>query len=301
MRFYRRAFLRINLKIGKTETFEPSPILIDGLRISFNITKFKAWSTNSASIKIWNLSAKNRNLLKHYGDEVTLFAGYEQPGSNGAPQVIFSGYSNSVSHSFDQPEIVTTLECAEGELSSNQTSGRINVAYGANIPARTVLTSIAAEMKLPIVEFADSENLVYRNGYRFSGMGKDALDSVSRYLGLQSTNQKNVLHIIPINAKVNSIQIPVNQMTGMIGIPERFTYRRLQQYASSSAPTEGYRVNVLLNPSIIPGNTINLQSSHIDFSGPYSVEIVRHSGDTHGFDWITNLETLVLPGVNPKI
>ncbi len=132
-------------------------------------------------------------------------------------------------------------------------------------------------------------------------MGKDALQSVATYLGLQCSIQTNLLHIIPLNGKVNSIQIPVNQMTGMIGIPERFTYRRLQQFASSTAPTEGYRVNVLLNPSIIPGNTINLESNHIDFSGPYQVEIVRHSGDTFGYDWISNLETLILPGVNPKI
>ncbi len=164
MRFYRRAFLKINLKIGQTETFDPTPILIDGLRISFNISKYRAWATNNASIKIWNLNAKNRSLLKHFGDQITLFAGYEQPSTNGAPQVIFSGNSTSVSHAFDQPEIVTTLECSEGELPYNQASGRISISFAANVPARTVLSAIAAEMNLNIAEFADSEGFRPRSG-----------------------------------------------------------------------------------------------------------------------------------------
>ncbi len=299
MKFYRTAFLKIRLKIGKTNEFDPQPIFIHNLRMSFSINKFRGWATNSASIKVWNLGQDTRNKLKNFGDEVTLFAGYDEPGTNGAPQVVFIGDTTSVSHIFEQPEIVSVFECGDGEKYYNQE--RVNISFGANISARTVVSEICTQMGMQIGFFAESDDLKYENGFKFNGMGKDVLQNVLAYLGLQGSIQNDTYRIIPLNGSVESNQIPVNQMQGMVGVPQRFTYRRLEQYRSTDAPTTGYRVNVLLNPMIIPGSVINLQSSHVDFSGPYRVEVVKHEGDTYGPSWISNLETTVLPGGNPTV
>lgn len=83
-RFFREANLRIRLRKGDFTGYVGT-VNITGLRVSFSIIKSLAWSTNSAVVKVWNLSQANRNLIKDYGDEVTLYAGYRDAGG---PQVL---------------------------------------------------------------------------------------------------------------------------------------------------------------------------------------------------------------------
>lgn len=292
MKFYRQATLRIRLR-NDDFTGYIGTVTISGLRVSFSITKSLSWSTNSAVIKIWNLSQTNRNLIKDYGDEVTLYAGYEL---DGGPQVLFIGDTTAVSHIFEQPEIVTVLECGDGEKFINQL--RVSLSYAEGTSARTIITEIAAQMGIALIEYAASDDLVYRQGFKFIGMGKDALTIVCDKLGLQWSVQNNGLQVIPLNGTITQQAIQVNQATGMQGIPQRFTYKRLDLYKAVTAPTTGYKVHVALNPLILPGSKIILQSSHLDFKGPYRVENIRHEGDTYGFIWSSNLEVTELTGGN---
>lgn len=298
MKFYRQAVLRIKIR---NETFSGYilTIFIKGLRVSFSVIKNLAWSTNSASIRVWNLSQDHRNIIKDYGDEVTLYAGYQEAGG---VQAVFIGDTTAVSHIYDQPEIITVLECGDGEKTLNQR--RVSLSFAENTPARTIIEAIAQQMGLPLTEFAASNNLVYRQGYRFIGMGKDALQEVCSKLNLQPSVQDNSLQIIPIQGTISQPAFEINEQTGMQGIPQRFTYRRLDLYrptsnnpvaapnapAISTSPTTGYKVNVALTPSITPGSKIILTSNHLGVRAPFRTETVRHEGDTYGFLWQSNLE-----------
>jgi hypothetical protein len=284
MKFYREAYLRIKIR-NKDFNGYIQTIFIKNLRISFSILKSLAWSTNTANIKVWNLSNDNRNLIKDYGDEVTLYAGYRTVSG---PQLLFIGDTTAVSHIYDQPEIVTVLECGDGEKYLNQL--RVNLSYSEKVKARTVLEQIAKQMNLPIAEISISDDLEYRNGYSFNNMGKDALNEVCAYLGLQWSVQNGALQVIPLNGTITQPTIEINEMTGMQGIPQRFTYKRLDLYRAVTAPTTGYQVASSLNPLLLPGGKINLQSSHLGIKGIYRMENVRHQGDTYGFDWRSGLE-----------
>ena len=136
MRFYRTAMVEIRVR---NDTFNGyiDFIQIRGLRISFSIMKSLSRTTNSAVVKIWNMSQNHRNLIKDFADRVTLYAGYEiENGNIAGPSVLFNGNTTTVSHIFDQPEIVTILECGEGESTINQ--DRITLSYASNTPALTV-------------------------------------------------------------------------------------------------------------------------------------------------------------------
>ncbi len=284
MKFYREATLSIRIRKDDFTGYIAT-ILIKGLRVSFSIIKSLSSTTNSAVIRIWNLSQDNRNLIKDYGDEVTLYAGYRE---DGGPQILFIGDTTTVSHIYDLPEIVTVLECGDGEKYLNQL--RVSLSYAANTPARTIIEEIAFQMHYQLVEFAASNNLVYRQGFKFVGMGKDALDLVTNKLDLQWSGQNNQLQVIPVNGTISEPIIQVNQATGMQGIPQRYTYRALDLYRDVNQRNTGYKVNVALNPFIIPGSKIDLASSHLNFRGPYRVETIRHEGDTFGFVWSTSIE-----------
>ena len=288
-KFYRQATLRIKLINGSKDGYV-NTLNISGLRVSFSIQKSLAFTTNSAVIKIWNLSQSNRNLIKDYGDEVTLFAGYELEGG---PQVLFIGDTTAVSHIFEQPEIVTILECGDGEKYLNQL--RVSVSYTSESPARTIISDIARQMGIDLVEYAASPNLVYRQGFKFIGMGKDALTLVCDKLGLQWSVQNNGLQVIPLNGSIGAVAVEVNQNTGMQGIPQRYTYKSLDLFRAITAPNTGYKVNVALNPLIIPGTRIILSSSHLNFKGPYRVDNIRHEGDTFGFIWSSQIQCTEIP------
>jgi hypothetical protein len=287
-KFYRQASLRIRLINGSKDGYV-NTMTISGLRISFSITKSRAWSTNSAVVKIWNLSQENRNLLKNFGDEVTIYAGYELEGG---PQLLFIGQTSSVSHVFDFPEIVTTLECGDGEKYLNQL--RVSVTYGENTPASIVLRQIATQMDIALLPLPNIENLIYRQGFKFIGMGKDGLTKVCDKFGLSWSVQNNALQVLFPKQSVQQQAIPINENTGMQGIPQRYTYKSLDLYRSIDAPNTGYKVNVALNPFVIPGVPIILSSTHLNFKGPYVVDSVIHQGDTYGFVWSSQLQVTEL-------
>lgn len=291
-RFYREARLRIRIRnkdfTGYIETIE-----ITGLRVSFSIVKSLAWSTNSAVVKIYNLNANHRNLIKDYGDEVTLYAGYQL---DGGPQVLFVGDTTAVYHVFEFPEIISVLECADGDKFINQL--RVAVSFAENTSARDIITAIAIQMGIPYDPLPSTDNLVYRQGFEFVGMGKDALSIVCAKLNLQWSVQNQRLQVIPLNGTIVQQPITVNGHTGMIGIPQRYTYRRIDLYRALDAPLTGYKVNMNLTPRISPGSRIILESQALNnIRGDYRVENVRHDGDTFGFVWITQLETTELVGI----
>lgn len=296
MRFYREAILQVRIRKADFNGYIDT-ITIRGLRIAFSINKSLSSTTNSAVVKVWNLGQKNRSLIKDFGDEVTLYAGYRE---DGGPQVLFIGDTSTVSHIYEMPEIVTILECGDGEKFINQL--RVSLSFSSEVQAQTIISAIARQMGLDFVEFASSDNLVYRQGFKYIGMGKEALQIVCDKLGLQWSIQNNQLQVIPINGTISEPIIQVNQSTGMQGIPQRYTYKALQIYNSKEQRNTGYKVNVALNPFILPGSKIDLASTHLSVRGPYRVETVRHEGDTYGALWTSQLEcTELLQGATQGV
>jgi hypothetical protein len=299
MKFYRQAALEIRIR-NKDLTYGDT-ILISGLRVSFSITKSLAWTTNTASIKIWNLSQTKRNQLSNYGCEVTLKANYSD-GSNPsigmnpnskATEVLFIGDASAVSHVYDQPEIITVLECGDGEKYLNEQY--VSVSYAAGARATDVLNQVASQMGIP-TQIETTQDLIYRNGYSDTGPAKDVLTSVCNKLNLQWSVQNAILQVIPLKGTNNQPSVEVNENTGMQGVPQRFTYRSLEPFRSINAPNTGYKVRMALNPKVLPGSKIVLQSTHLGFKGLYRVESISHDGDTYGSTWSSNIEVTELSG-----
>lgn len=290
MKFFREASLKVKIRNQSFDGYVDT-ITIKDLRIAFNITKSLAPSTNTANVRVWGLKQSTRNLIKDYGDEITIYAGYRDDGGT---QVLFVGDTTAVYHIYDQPEIVSVFECADGDKFINQL--RVNVSFQENASVRTIIQTVADQMGITITEFAETDNIVYREGFSYIGMGKDALSILTEKLNLQWSVQNNTLQLIPLTGTILQPAISVNENNGMQGIPQRFTYRRLFLYKATDAPRTGYKVNVALNPYITPGSKIDLFSAHLDIKGLQRVENVIHNGDTWGYDWTSQLELTELIG-----
>jgi len=65
-RFNRVASIEIGLRNANFSGYIGT-IKLSNLRTAFSVQKNLAWSANTASVKIWNLSQEKRNRIKDYG------------------------------------------------------------------------------------------------------------------------------------------------------------------------------------------------------------------------------------------
>lgn len=261
---------------------------IQNLRIAFNINKNLSWSTNKGSVQIWNLSKEKRAAIKDYGDQVTIFAGYRfDTGLN----LLYVGDTTSVTHIFDQPEIISNFVSGDGEKILNQKL--IQVSYGAGASVKEVLRELARQMGFTNeLELDNLTDLKYINKFVFDGIGKDGLDKVTTYLGATWSVQNGKLQIVKNDVGTLKPPVEISENTGMIGVPQRYTSKRRDLYRDG--PRQGYKVKSLLRPDIIPGDRVRLISAKIDVDEVGYVYSVTHVGDTHGQPWYSDFELIRL-------
>lgn len=260
---------------------------IKGLRISIQAVKTLSWSTNTANIQIYNLSPENRAKLNSYGDEISIYAGKDKDSPS---PLMFIGDSTKVTHVFNFPDVVTSLQCGDGEKILNQKL--ISVSFASKVSAKTVVQDIASKMGVTIAFFANTLPLEYENGFQFVGFAKDGLDKVCNYLNLTWSIQNNQLVMIENNGSTRKTPVAINVSTGMIGVPERYTYKRLDLW--TAGPKQGYKVKTLLRTDILPGDKIQLSSKKIGINGLFFVESIRHLADNIENTWESNLEVVAL-------
>jgi hypothetical protein len=294
--FRRVANVRIDLTkefvAGQTLTIGPNgytgTVSFSKLRIAFAVQKNLGWATNTCSVSVWNLSQDNRNLLKDFGDRINLSAGYEEQTG---PQVLFIGDSTLVQHSYDMPDIVTTIDCGEGDKILNNV--RIKVSFDPGTLVEVVIREIARLMGLPIIELIIPPGTVYEYGFSEGGMAKDLLAMACSRVGLLATVQNQGLHILPLFGSTQRPPFLINAETGMIGIPKRYTYKR--QYLYTQGAQNGWVVRTTLNPQILPGDKVNIISRRVDLpSGTFGVYSAKHVGDTYGNDWYSDFEVVLI-------
>lgn len=294
-------FIRVaTVRVDLTKEFYPGQLLnykpgsytgvmeLSNLRIAFTVQKNIGWATNSASLSIWNLSTKTRNRLKDFGDKVTISAGYEQEIG---PQILFIGDSSTLSHVVDTPEIVTTIDCADGEriLMNN----RINVSYDPGTTVEYVIRDMAAKMNLPIIEIQSAEGKVYEFGFSYEGIGREGLRKAFEKAGLVGSVQNTGLHVIDPNIGSSRPPFIISPESGMIGIPQRYTNRRRLLFTQGLQT--GWIVRTVLNAQIIPGDRIQIISTRADIKGGTFIVIsIKHTGDTYGDSWFSELEVILL-------
>lgn len=262
-------------------------VQVENLRISFAIKKTMAWGTNSCAVSIWNMNPSKRSALRELGDRLTLSAGYDYQSGTG---VLFVGNTTQTNHKFLQPEIISTIECNDGERNFNEIF--VSISFNQRVAALTVLRDIASKMQLEIAQLVIPQDLEYPNGYSNTGRVSQVLQDVCDYLKVQWSIQNETLIILPVNAVSNKPIAEININTGMIGVPTQFTYRA--KYLPGAARLIGWRVQTLLRPEILPGDQVRIISNKVNFNldGNFKVVQIVHNGDTHGNPWDSTLEVI---------
>jgi len=265
------------------------------LRISFNIEKSLVGYPNLGNIKIYNLSESSRNKIEEKGLDIQLFAGYQDT----EVVLLFKGDIINVVHLKTGPNWISEIFSADGvNILSTAT---INKTLPAGVDTEQIYNELVAQMQG--ISKGTTEGLKNcLSGKRsllrelqLSGNVKDWLDKISKDCGFEYSINEGVIETAPTGLPLSDVPpIIINQLSGMIGSPER---------------TEiGINVKNFLLPGLKLGRTIRVEaiSEQINIGnlffrkvppvrndGVYRIDKIVHAGDTHDNIWESNIQARV--------
>lgn len=254
---------------------------ITDLRIKFSIERSVKADPNGCTLEIYNLSETTRAFCKQKPLTVWIDAGYD----NQLKQ-LFTGDSHFAYSRLEKPEWITKIQLRDGGAAYD--SARHNATYGAGVPVGKILSDLARQMDLTV----DSAQAKALSSYLkrqipgarcFQGLVRDQLTQLLSPFGIQWSIQNSTLQLLR-DVDTTGFTFLISQSTGMIGSPEWSTPK------NDSKPNQ-IKVKCLLSPEIIAGSPIQIQSAAVP-GGIFRVQKVVHRGDTHGQEWVTEIEAI---------
>lgn len=248
----------------------------DQIMISFQVTKGISSTANTASIQLYNLTESHRNKMGKEFDEVTIEAGYSPPSGGGNVGIIFKGNIRDVTHKREGANIVTTLECGDGDKALRKAN--INKSYPKGTPVETVVNDAYKELEKQGVKkgefkYPDDMEKTFKRPYAACGSCSRELDTVGRGHKFYWNVQDGTMEIIPGDGFIGMVVL-ISPKTGMIDTP--------------ALTDNGMKVKTLLNPEIRPNRRVKVESGIVEMNadgGIYRVSQCDYSGDnrTGGF------------------
>lgn len=274
---------------------------ITGLRLTFDVAKDDSKNPNRSTIRVWNLSPDRRKALEKPDVRCVFRAGYAE--ENG-PLEVYQGDVAFVFSKYDGPDVVTEIELGEGSKAIRDVM--ISLSYTSGVNSTRVLRDIAQKMGMAITIPNDAPVRTWQNGLAFHGAARQGLDRITAATGLSWSIQGGAIQIIRAGGNTNRTVFDLGSDSGLIGHPERVRKgkqevqvdpqdqsairARSRQIVSTTQEQDGWQVRSLLLPTLVPGDRVKLSSRSIE--GVFTIKDLRHFGDSHGGDWITELKLL---------
>ncbi|QDJ57248.1 phage protein [Bordetella hinzii] len=270
--------------------------IVRPIRITFDIAKDAEEEPNDYTIRIYNLAPATRKALEEPGLRCVLYAGYaEEQG----PLLMAAGSVVFAYTKYELPDVVTELTVRDGHVELRDTA--VSIGLGPGAQASTIIRDIARQMGLPLVMADDVPDRRWHQGFSFYGAARTALHKVTQGTGLEWSIQNQQLQVVQRRGTTRRQAVVLAADTGLIGYPER-TREAAREKArvrdqktgddvnlvSAQQQRDGWRVTSLLLPTINPGDLVKLESRTVQAF--LRVDALRHTGDSEGGDWMTELE-----------
>lgn len=252
--------------------------LLDGLRLSFQIEKTDERTPNAAKISVWNLSETSRNYLKDpqgQRTQILLSVGYVGGGQGSAVlRTVFFGDVTRASTSKSSGNLITEIECGDGQRAFNQ--AKINESFAPGVKVKRIFENLASKLGVGLGEIAELDESQYVNGYSSSGLVRDELDVITNKLGKTWSIQNGNLQVLPIGQANSQSVVVLSPDSGLIGTPNQ--------------KDDGIEFMSLLQPELVPGRRVQIESKYIQ--GTFRVTRVSMQGDTRNGPWFSKCEAV---------
>lgn len=240
-------------------------------RIAFNIEKSTdGKSANKSKVSVYNLSEDSRSFIeKNIDSLMKLEAGY-----SGNYSVLYLGDVKKVEHSRSGPDVITTIESGEGE--KKLIESHIEISLGPDAKVNQVVNAAISSLGIDRGVIKSIPQTAYKNGFTFSGKVSDLLDRIAKKEGLEWSVQTNALQIFPAGQDTGETAVLLNERTGLLGVPNK--------------TEKGFVAKSLLNPDIVPGRQVQVESKFLTGTAVFIAEKVTHVGDVDEGDYVTTVE-----------
>lgn len=263
---------------GRRAVLQMGTVEVDGLKVSFKITRDSKPEPNAGEISVWNLSRDTRAKFAEQTVPVILQAGY---GDNIAQ--VFQGDipTDGISTVRDGPDWVTTFRAGDGAQAFR--TARVSRSFGKGTKIVDVLKKVAQDLGVGMGNAAaklasgDLDGAVTElfGGVVLNGPVPRELDRLLRSFGYEWSIQDGELQVVERDGFTDGDAVVLTPDTGLIGSPE--------------PGKDGFtKIRSLLQPHILP--RVRLQLETEAHEGLFVVSRVVHSGDTHGDAWYSDCE-----------
>ena len=267
----------------------------ESLRVEFAIERDLTQETNKSNVRISNLAPATAKELEAADVIALLEVGYAE---DIGLRRIFVGAVTSATTSDEGGGTVTSLELSDGQVSLRDTV--LALSYAPGVSGKKIFGDIAGQMGLAAFVAPDADFSSYPNGYSYIGKAAPCLDKICHGAGLNWSIQNNVLTAILAGGTTGIRALVFAADSGLVGSPERIikAVRRPDKEAKKKRKVKkdkkekraGWRITTLLAPTVNPGDLVRLESKTI--AGWFRVESLRHSGDSHGGEWLMEMELI---------
>lgn len=218
-------------------------ILIEDLRIEFEVVKTIDPAPNTAVIKIFNLHPSNEARIKNEFDDVLLNCGYED-----AMRLVFRGNIKHVYRYRDGNDYITEIEAADGDKDFRHAV--MNETLAAGTTNKQLVERASGTFSGGTKQgFVDVPHKARLRGKVISGNTRDVLHEIAKDSGANWSIQDGQLVIVKASSVMPGEAIVIRADTGMLGAPE--------------INDKGIAVKCLLNPQIRINGAIKLDNNGI--------------------------------------
>lgn len=288
-------------------------LLIEELRIQFEIEKTVDSPPNKAIIKVFNLNQENESKVRKEYTDVLLNAGYQ-----GAMKQIYSGNVTHVYRYRERTDWITEIVCGDGD--NFYRNSFVSETLEAGTDNKDTVSRVLDSAKKMGVELVQGHTVIKGDqrtrGKVMVGNSRDILKNVADQSGANWSIQDGVLQIVPATGMLPNEAIVVDSSTGMLGAPEvnekGITVKFLMnpearvngalKLDNNNMKMKGKKVGETSKGNQLTGEYVQSSGfqdgapTRIDPDGIYKIIKLTHKGDTRGKDWLTEALCVALEG-----
>lgn len=283
-RFGRNARVTIFESVRESyNTVTRNSLVVEATRIQFSVEKSNGSDPNTCDITLTNLSPESLAFLQRKPLQVWLEAGYD-----GEYRQVFRGDLHYALPHREGTERDIVLQVADGARAYRH--ARVNRSYRAGATVRTMLADVASSMGLELPDTLTDAALdtPLPAGDALTGPARDELTRLLAPYGYSWSIQSGTLQVLR-DGQVRPGSVLVLDTSdpdaGIIGVP---ALTAPDKSSAAGAGKPKLSLQCALSPDLFPGIQIAVLSSVI--RGRFRVEKVKHTGDTHGSAWTTDID-----------
>jgi hypothetical protein len=276
----RRIDVTVTLGKGDFGVAGQNTVTLKGLRVSANIQKAGDPGFDTASVRLWGLTASQMNTITTLGKPLQFFRDNTitlEAGDENGVAVVFTGTIQSAYQDFSAaPDASINIVAFTGLLDANAPIKPTSFPGAADV---AVIMSGLAQQMVPKRSFENSGVRVTLASPYFPGTARAQIEACAKAANIYWHDDGQVLAIWPKDGKRGGLVPVISPESGLVGYP---------QYTSA-----GVAVKALYMPGIIYGGEIQLKSSITPANGSYLVNRITYELESEmpdGGAWFMELE-----------